>query len=352
MKKIILLFIFTISLFGTPSDKELRNMIGQMVMVGFTGNSSSDEWVRQLHLDIKNGRIGGVMLLARNISSKQGLKNLTKYLNSASSKYPLFIAIDEEGGQISRFNKFSDFEHFPSAYKVGSELDLNSANKLYTSMATQLKDLGINMNFAPVVDLHNEISPIIGQRQRAFSKDAGEVTAYASEFISAFDNVGVASVLKHFPGHGNAPSDTHKTSTVVDGFDFDEIRPYYELIKRKKAKFIMVGHMIIPTIDDVNPATLSRQIVTNLLKDSLNYEGVVISDDMLMKALGGTLEQNAIKAVNAGVDILLVSEYFYNKTNSIKALNDAIFNSVKSGKIEITRIIDAYNRIIAQKARF
>ena len=114
----------------------------------------------------------------------------------------------------------------------------------------------------------------------------------------------------------------------------------------------MIGHMIIPAIDDVNPATLSRQIVTNLLKDSLNYEGVVISDDMLMKALGGTLEQNAIKAVNAGVDILLVSEYFYNKTNSIKALNDAIFNSVKSGKIEITRIIDAYNRIIAQKARF
>ena len=112
MKKIILLFIFTISLFGTPSDKELRNMIGQMAMVGFTGNSSSDEWVRQLHLDIKNGRIGGVMILARNISSKQGLKNLTKYLNSASSKYPLFIAIDEEGGQISRFNKFNDFEHF------------------------------------------------------------------------------------------------------------------------------------------------------------------------------------------------------------------------------------------------
>ncbi|WP_086288285.1 glycoside hydrolase family 3 N-terminal domain-containing protein [Campylobacter devanensis] len=352
MKKIILLFIFTISLFGTPSDKELRNMIGQMVMVGFTGNSSSDEWVKQLHLDIKNGRIGGVMILARNISSKQGLKNLTKYLNSASSKYSLFIAIDEEGGQISRFNKFSDFEHFPSAYKVGSELDLNSANKLYTNMATQLKNLGINMNFAPVVDLHNDISPIIGQRQRAFSKDAGEVTAYASEFISAFDNVGVASVLKHFPGHGNASSDTHKISTIVDSFDFDEIRPYYELIKRKKAKFIMVGHMIIPTIDDVNPATLSRQIVTNLLKDSLNYEGVVISDDMLMKALGGTLEQNAIKAVNAGVDILLVSEYFYNKTNSIKALNDAIFNAVKSGEIQTTRIIDAYNRIIAQKARF
>lgn len=352
MKKIFLLLALAISLFSAPSDKELKHMIGQMIMVGFSGNNPNDQWVKQLHRDIKNGRIGGVMLLARNISSKQGLRDLTAYLSSASSKYPLFIAIDEEGGQVSRFTKFSDFKHFPAAYKVGSELDLNSANKLYTNMAAQLKDLRINMNFAPVVDVHNDISPIIGQKQRAFSKDTNEVTAYASEFISAFDTVGVASVLKYFPGHGNASSDTHKTSTVVDNFDFDEIRPYYELIKRKKAKFIMVGHMIIPTIDDVNPATLSRQIVTNLLKDSLNYEGVVISDDMLMKALGGTLEQNAIKAVNAGVDILLVSEYFYNKTNSIKALNDAIFNSVKSGKIEITRIIDAYNRIIAQKARF
>ncbi len=92
--------------------------------------------------------------------------------------------------------------------------------------------------------------------------------------------------------------------------------------------------------------------ITNLLKDSLGFEGVVISDDMLMKALGGSLEENAIKAIRAGVDILLVSEYFYNKTNSIKALNDAIFNAVKSGEIQTTRIIDAYNRIIAQKARF
>lgn len=352
MKKTILLLIFAISLFGAPSDKELRNMIGQMIMVGFTGNSPSDVWVKQLHLDIKNGRIGGVMLLARNISSKQGLQELTKYLNSSSSKQPIFIAIDEEGGQISRFNKFSEFKHFPSAYKVGSDLNLTSANKLYNKMATQLKNLGINMNFAPVVDLHNEISPIIGQKQRAFSRDAGEVTAYASEFVSAFDSVGVASVLKHFPGHGNAPVDTHKASTVVDNFDFDEIKPYFELIKRKKVKFVMVGHMIIPAIDDANPATLSRQVITNLLKDSLNFQGVVISDDMLMKALGGTLEQNAIKAIKAGVDILLISEYFYNKTNSIKAVNDAIFKAVKSNQIPVTRIIDAYNRIIAQKARF
>ncbi|ARR00767.1 glycoside hydrolase family 3 N-terminal domain-containing protein [Campylobacter porcelli] len=352
MRKIILLFIFTICLFGNSSDKELRNMIGQMIMVGFSGNNANDEWVRQLRLDIKNGRIGGVMILARNISSKDGLKNLISYLNSARPKQPLFIAIDEEGGEISRFNKFSDFEHFPSAYKVGNELNLSSANKLYSKMAMQLKSLGVNMNFAPVVDLHNDISPIIGQRQRAFSSDASEVTAYASEFISAFDNYSVASVLKHFPGHGNAAADTHKTKTIVDNFDFDEIRPYYELIKRKKAKFVMVGHMIIPVIDDTNPATLSYQVVTNLLKDSLAFEGVVISDDMLMKALGGTLEENAIKAIKAGVDIVLVSEYFYNKTNSIKAVNDAIFNAVKSGQIEMTRIVDAYNRIIAQKARF
>ncbi|WP_096017261.1 glycoside hydrolase family 3 N-terminal domain-containing protein [Campylobacter lanienae] len=352
MRKIIILLIFAIFAFGNSSDKELRNMIGQMIMVGFNGNNANDEWVRQLRLDIKNARIGGVMILARNISSKDGLKNLISYLNSASPKQPLFVAIDEEGGKISRFNKFSDFKHFPSAYKVGSDMNLTIANELYNDMASQLKSLGINMNFAPVVDLHNDISPIIGQKQRAFSTNADEVIAYANEFINAFDAHNIASVLKHFPGHGNAPADTHKVETIVDSFDFDEIKPYYELIKRKKAKFIMVGHMVIPAIDDSNPATLSRQVITNLLKDSLGFEGVVISDDMLMKGLGGSLEENAIKAIRAGVDILLVSEYFYNKTNSIKALNDAIFNAVKSGEIQTTRIIDAYNRIIAQKARF
>ncbi|ALV64793.1 glycoside hydrolase family 3 N-terminal domain-containing protein [Campylobacter fetus] len=351
MKKLIIFFANVCLLFGASNNEtELKTMIGQMVMVGFSHSSANDSWTDQLVLDASLGRIGGVMLLARNISTKDELTKLTKKLSSSKAKQKLLIAIDEEGGKISRFINKDGFKHFPSAYEVGSKMNLNEASTVYKDMADQLKSLGINMNFAPVVDVYNPNSSIIGQKDRAFSKNPDEVIAYSSEFIKAFDKANVKTVLKHFPGHGNAIKDTHKEKTVVDNYDFDELKPYFELIKRDQANFIMAAHVYIPKLDDKNPAVLSKHIVSDILKNRFKFKGAVMSDDLLMKGLGDlSIEQKVIKAINAGVDIILVSEYFLNNSNSIKIINDAILNAVNSGQISKDRIKDAYTRILRSK---
>ncbi|AII14932.1 glycosyl hydrolase, family 3 [Campylobacter iguaniorum] len=351
MKKILLTILFITQIFANEiKDDELKAMIGQMVMVGFSSSDPNDKWVDQLAIDAKNRRLGGIMLLARNISSKANLKKLTSKFSTLNLPNKLFISIDEEGGNISRFKNFDDFLHFASAYEVGQKQNLSQAHKTYKSMATQLKSLNINLNFAPVVDVYNPKSSIIGQKNRAFSVNSDEVSAYASEFIRAFDEVGVLSVLKHFPGHGNAIKDTHKEKTVVNNYDFDELKPYFELIKRKQAKIVMIAHVFVPSLDDANPAIFSKQIVTNLLKGSLGFDGIAISDDLLMGAIKEhSLEERIVKSINAGVDIVLISEYFLNKSNSIKIANDIIYNAVKSGKIKENRIQDAYERIIKVK---
>ncbi|RAZ50153.1 glycoside hydrolase family 3 N-terminal domain-containing protein [Campylobacter hyointestinalis] len=351
MKKIILLFASICLLFGASKDEaELKKMIGQMVMVGFSHSSANDSWTDQLVLDASLGRIGGVMLLSRNISTKNELIKLTKKLSSSKAKHKLLIAIDEEGGKISRFINKDGFKHFPSAYEVGSKMNLKEANAIYKDMADQLKSLGINMNFAPVVDIYNPNSSIIGQKDRAFSKNPDEVIAYSSEFIKAFDKANVKTVLKHFPGHGNAIKDTHKEKTIVDNYDVEELKPYFELIKRDEADFVMVAHVYVPKLDDKNPAVLSKHIVSDILKDRFKFKGAVISDDLLMKGLGElSIEQKVIKAINAGVDIVLVSEYFLNNSNSIKIVNDALLNAVNKGKISKERIKDAYTRILRSK---
>ncbi|EAH8299530.1 glycoside hydrolase family 3 N-terminal domain-containing protein [Campylobacter fetus] len=351
MKKLIIFFASVYLLFGASNDEaELKKMIGQMIMIGFSHSSANDSWTDQLVLDAGFGRIGGVMLLARNISTKDELIKLTKKLSSSKSKHKLLIAIDEEGGKVSRFINKDGFKHFPSAYEVGSKMNLNKAGIIYKDMADQLKNLGINMNFAPVVDVYNPNSSIIGQKNRAFSKNPDEVIAYSSEFIKSFDKANIKTVLKHFPGHGNAIKDTHKEKTVVDNYDFDELKPYFELIKRGQASFIMVAHVYIPNLDDKNPAVLSKHIVSDILKNRFKFKGAVVSDDLLMKGLGElSIEQKVVRAINAGVDIVLVSEYFLNNSNSIKIINDAILNAVNSGKISKERIKDAYTRILRSK---
>lgn len=344
MKKFFVFVILILSVFSTlkANDENLKKMIGQMIMIGFNGTKTNDKWVNQLAIDAKKGRLGGVMILSRNIESKKQLKNLTDFLH----KNKLLIAIDEEGGFISRFNKFDDFEHFKSHHFVAQNYDLKQAKTMYKQMAEQLKELKIDINFAPVVDIHDPKSPIIGDKDRAFSDDIDMISAYASEFIDAFDEVGVYSVLKHFPGHGSSSIDTHKNEAHINKFDFNELKPYFALIKRKKAKFIMASHIVAHDIDDEFPTSLSYKALSELLKNKMGFEGVVISDDLLMNALAKySLEERIVMAVNAGVDIVLISDYFTKQSNSIKVANDAIFNAVKSGKISQNRIKDAYNRI-------
>ena len=217
-------------------------------------------------------------------------------------------------------------------------------------MAEQLKSLGVNLNFAPVVDVLNMNSPIIASKNRAYSKNIDEVSLYANEFLDAFNAIGVLTTLKHFPGHGSAKTDSHIAKTVIENFDYSELKPYYDAIKRDKAKLIMVSHVYLLDKDAQFPASMSKEIIENLLRRQLKFDGVVISDDMLMGGLKGfTLNQKIINFINAGGDILLFSDFTIGERRTAEYATQIIVDAVNSKQIKKERIEQSYARIMKLK---
>ncbi|WXG20182.1 glycoside hydrolase family 3 N-terminal domain-containing protein [Campylobacter concisus] len=190
-----------------------------------------------------------------------------------------------------------------------------------------------------MVDLHDENSPIIAAKQRAFSEYASKVVIYADAFMDAFKEQGILTTLKHFPGHGSSKEDSHKNKSEVT-LSKDALLPYKDAISTGRAQIIMVGHLFVKGIDEDNPATLSKKIITDLLRNELKFNGVVISDDMLMKGVGDeALAQKVVKFINAGGDILLFSEFKINNQRTADLITQIIIDAVnekrsaKSGSI-------------------
>lgn len=347
-KFILFVAIFALGLNG--AEASLRAKVSQMIMVGFNGASTKDAAFRAMLSDAGYERFGGVMLLGRNITNKAQLKSSIKAIKEKSPK--IFIAIDEEGGNVSRMkDKSFDGGPYPSAYEVASTLDIKSAYDLYSKMAINLKECGINLNFAPVVDLHDENSPIIAAKQRAFSEYASKVVIYADAFMDAFKEQGVITTIKHFPGHGSSKEDSHKNKSEIT-LSKDALLPYKDAISTGRAQIIMVGHLFVKSIDEDNPATLSKKIITDLLRNELKFNGVVISDDMLMKGVGDeALAQKVVKFINAGGDILLFSEFKINNQRTADLVAQIIVDAVNEKKISKERIDASYKRIMALKAK-
>lgn len=344
------LLLFSPALLHTAS---LDEKIGQMLMIGFSGSDYENKWAKEIVAHVEDNELGGVLLFSRNITSPSQLKRLTSHLKKLKSKQPLFIAIDQEGGAVMRMDKKKGFEDYPSAFNVAKDLTLKQSKEIYTKMASSLSSHGININFAPVVDLNtNENSPIIGAKKRSFSAYEEIVIAYANEFIQAHEQEGVISVLKHFPGHGSSLEDSHKGVTdITKTWKYKELKPYYYFIKHKKASAVMVGHLYLKSFDKSNPASLSKQITTKLLRDELGYEGVVFSDDMLMGAITDEygIQESIIKAINAGVDVLVFSSYFTQNSNVPRVFHNTVKKALRDGKISQARIDEAYKRILALK---
>ena len=334
-KFILFVAIFALGLNG--AEVSLRAKVSQMIMVGFNGASTKDAAFRAMLSDAGYERFGGVMLLGRNVTSKAQLKASIKAIKEKSPK--IFIAIDEEGGNVSRMKDKSFDGPYPSAYD------------LYLKMAINLKECGINLNFAPVVDLHDENSPIIAAKQRAFSEYASKVVIYADAFMDAFKEQDILTTLKHFPGHGSSKEDSHKNKSEVT-LSKDALLPYKDAISTGRAQIIMVGHLFVKGIDEDNPATLSKKIITDLLRNELKFNGVVISDDMLMKGVGDeALAQKVVKFINAGGDILLFSEFKINNQRTADLITQIIIDAVNEKKISKERIDASYKRIMALKAK-
>jgi beta-N-acetylhexosaminidase len=349
---ILLIFITFLSANEKPSDIQLKKMIGRMIIIGFD-NEKVDKNSKIIK-NINKYNLGGVILFDRfyndrnktkNIRSPKQLKELTSSLKRLSNQ-PLLISVDQEGGRVARLKPSYGFSEIPSAAKV-SKLSTAHAKKIYTKMAKMLKNEGINTNFAPVVDLAvNPKNTVIVGLERSFGKSSKKVSEYAKILIDAQKDEGIISVLKHFPGHGSSLGDSHKGFVdVTNTWSEAELEPYKTLIKLENVDMIMTAHVFNAHLDKKYPATLSYNVNTKLLRNKLHFKGVIVSDDMQMKAISAhyTLEQTVTLAINAGVDMLLFGNQL--GVQNVDEVVNVIFTQVKNGKIPHAKIIEANKKI-------
>ncbi|MDO9528574.1 MAG: glycoside hydrolase family 3 protein [Syntrophales bacterium] len=344
-----------------PSNKSLDTQIGQMLMVGFRGLAADNQ--SPIIQDIRKRNIGGVILFdydvpskspIRNIKSPEQVKALTAALQKASS-IPLFIAIDQEGGKVNRLKEKSGFPPSVSEQCLGSIDNSSTTERFAKITAKTLANLGINLNFAPVVDLNiNSDNPVIGKLERSFSADPDIVVKHSLIVINTLHDFGVLSAIKHFPGHGSSLNDSHKGLVdVTNSWSPNELKPFEAIIKSGKCNMIMTAHIFNGKIDPEWPATLSSRTVKGILRKDLKYRGVVISDDMQMKAIRSFYGlETAIKmAISSGVDILLfANNSVFEEDIATRAL--AIIKKLLTrGEISPRRINESYMRIMKLKEK-
>lgn len=359
MKKIVLLLCLTISLFASTNSikqNNLENEIGQMLIVGFRGmsideNSAINKTIQELNL-------GGVILFDydtptqkfyKNIQNPTQVKNLCTSLQNINDT-PLLIAVDAEGGKINRLNPKYGFINIPSHQKLGKINSLENTYKEVKTLAKELKELGINTNFAPVVDLNlNEDNPIIAKKERSFSSDPKVVEKHAKVFIKAHKDEAVLTAIKHFPGHGSSKGDTHLGLVdVTDTYQDIEMLPFKSLIKSSTVDMIMTSHIINRNFDKKYPITLSSNYITKILREKFSYKGVIVSDDLAMGAISKhySLKETIIRAINAGCDLLIFSNNgkVYDEKIAYKA-HKIILEALQSGEIKYSTIEKSLLRI-------
>lgn len=356
--KLVFSLIFFISFFGffTDSTAQTRDSldikIGQMILIGFP-DAKVDATVLE---EIRQGKVGSIILFEKNIPKKNSYAELKKitWAYQHVAPVPLFIAIDQEGGKVNRLKEKYGFPRSVSAAKLG-KFTLDSVQFYAETTAATLAGLGINVNFAPVVDLsNNPTNPIIAKPERAYSAQPDSVTLFAREVIRQHRKLGVVSVLKHFPGHGSSKDDTHLgIADVTHTWWASELDPYKALIDSGEVDAIMTAHIVNKKLDEEgNPGTLSKKIIDSLLRKQLHYRGVVFSDDMQMHAITKHygLEEAIKLAINAGVDILTFSNNISgSQERTVDKVHGIIKKFVADGTISKERIDQSYNRIMKLK---
>ncbi|PYG89567.1 beta-N-acetylhexosaminidase [Ruminiclostridium sufflavum DSM 19573] len=334
-------------------EEQLRNMsmeekIGQLVIVGADGYENN-EHSRRL---IENYHVGGFILFKRNIKDSNQMLSLLNSLKETNkaNKLPLFLSIDEEGGRISRMP--DEFLKIPSNRIIGEKNDSSLSYRIGNIIGEELKMFGFNMDFAPVLDINsNPQNPVIGDR--AFGSEAGIVTELGIQTMKGIQAQNIISVVKHFPGHGDTSEDSHVGLPRVNNdlerlYNF-ELVPFSAAIENR-ADAVMIAHILLPEIDAENPASLSKTIISDVLRSSMHFDGVVITDDFTM----GAIEKNydigraAVKSIQAGSDIVLVCHTFAKQETVIRAIKSA----VSANEISMERIDESVYRIIKLKNKY
>jgi beta-N-acetylhexosaminidase len=333
--------------------------IGQMFVVGFRGCEIGDHhWLAR---SLKEDNLGGVILFDRNvdrsvqnIKSKHQLRQLTSGLQRRAQT-PLFIGVDQEGGKVCRLKERDGFLSSFAAAEL-AEQGVEATAHHAEILATQLAACGINLNFAPVVDLDlNPANPIIHRYQRSFGVDPGTVTAYARAVIAAHHRHGIGCCLKHFPGHGSAGSDSHLGFVDTTGcWQEVELTPYRQLLAEGYGDGIMTAHLVNRRLDPSGlPATLSPLVIEGMLRRDLGFSGVVFSDDLQMRAIsnGWTYTEAVQRAVLAGVDVVVIGNNLDPREDVLTVGIRAIEALLDNGRIERQRIDHSLARIALLKKK-
>lgn len=358
----VILAMFVMFCACAQNDKELQNDIAEMLIVGFRGTELNKD--NHIVRDIEKYHIGGVILFEydapsgkrpRNITSPKQLKKLCRDLQGLDNE-TLLISIDQEGGRVNRLKEKYGFPHFESpemTAKGGSD----SVRMCARMTAQVLRNMGINLNFAPCTDVNtNPDCPIIGKLGRSFSNDPSIVAQDAQIWIEEQRKQGVISCLKHFPGHGSSLADTHLgLADVSDTWNELELVPYQKLIESYTADsngvlpyMIMTTHVFNRHWDEKYPATLSQKVLTDMLRDSLHYQGIIITDDLAMGAMAQQYEYAEMLelTLNAGADMLCLSNNGADYDEDIvpKTIK-IIYQLVEDGKVSREQIHQSAERI-------
>ena len=340
-------------------SKRLSSMVGQTLMVGFPGRREEHSGVQAVLAQLRDGTVGGVILFPKNIAGEDQLKALIEALRRSASDLPPLIAVDQEGGAVQRLRARKGFEWFPPAELVGQNPSLDAqdtAEQIYALMAVELAGLGFNMNLGPVVDVNtNPDNPVIGARGRSFGDNPDAVSPMAAAFINAHHAANVATVAKHFPGHGSSTEDSHRTlADVSQSWREEELDPYRRLALQGLLDAVMIGHLYHPRFSDEAglPASLSAKAVQALRSpDGLGFDGVIVSDDMEMGAIRERFspEEAAVRAIASGTDIVVLSNITRDDPEFGRRIHRALIEAVCEGRIAEERIEEAYRRIVRLK---
>ncbi len=327
----------------------LRDKIGQMVLCGFEGKETGDG-IREL---IRDYRIGGVIYFARNVESPEQLARMSEALQLAASEAgvpPLFVSIDQEGGMVARVTE--GVALMPGAMALAAAGSLEGVYEAHRISGLELRAMGINLNYAPVLDINNNPNnPVIGVR--SFSDLPERAAKFGAAAIRGLQHADVAATAKHFPGHGDTDVDSHLDLPIVphdrDRMERMELIPFRRAIE-EGVDAIMSAHIYFPALErEKLPVTLSHRVLTGLLREELGYGGVVMTDCMEMHAISehyGTVPA-AVMAVEAGADIVLISHRADLQRGAVEAIEEA----VRSGRLSEARIDASVRRILALKAK-
>ena len=359
LRRLVFQALLVLAVFGSLQSCAQRDSldmkIGQMIMIGFP-KAEVDSAVLA---EVKAGKAGAVILFEKNIpksNSFAGLKKIT-YTYQQAAPIPLLIGIDQEGGKVNRLKEKYGFTRSVSAAYIGKSRSLDTARFYADATAATLAGLGININFAPCVDLAlNPANTVIFRPERSYSRNPDSVVRFATEVVRQHRKHNVLTSLKHFPGHGSSLNDTHfGVADVTDTWIEAEIKPYRDMLAAGYVDAVMTSHIVNRKLDPKGlPGTLSKPIIDSLLRKRIGFQGVVFTDDMQMHAITKYfgLEEAIRLTVLAGVDIMCFSNNIQgSEARTVDKVHEIIRKYVDQGVISRERIDESYRRIMTLKKR-